>query len=47
MAAKKPPAKDEKPQSERFKEAAQEAGVDGEAFERVIGKIAPPKKPKR
>lgn len=47
MAAKKPPAKGEKPQSERFKEAAKEAGVDGEAFERAMGKIAPPKKPKR
>lgn len=47
MAAKKPPPKDEKSQSERFKEAAKEAGVDGEAFERVMDKIAPPKKPKR
>ena len=47
MAAKKPPKKGEKPQSERFKEAAKEAGVDGDAFERVMGKIAPPKKPKR
>lgn len=47
MAAKKPPKKGEKPQSERFKEAAKEAGVDGDAFERVMDKLAPPKKPKR
>lgn len=46
MAAKKPPAKGEKPQKERFIDAAKEAGVDAEAFERVMGKVAPPKKPK-
>ena len=44
MAAKKPPKKGEKPQKERFIEAAKEAGVDSEAFERAMGKIAPPKK---
>lgn len=47
MAAKKPPKKGEKSQKDRFLEAAQEAGVDGEAFERAMGKITPPKKPKR
>ncbi len=48
MPAKKPPPKDEKPQKERFKEAAEKAGgIDGDAFERAIGKIAPPKRPKR
>lgn len=47
MPSKKPPAKDEKPQKERFIEAAKEAGVDAAAFERAVGKIAPPKKPKR
>jgi hypothetical protein len=47
MPAKKPPPKDEKPQKERFKEAAKKAGgVDADAFERALGKIAPPKKPK-
>lgn len=47
MAAKKPPAKGEKPQKERFIEAAKEAGVDPEAFERAMDKLTPPKKPKR
>jgi hypothetical protein len=46
MPAKKPPPKDEKPQSERFKEAAREAEVDPDKFERAMGRIAPPKKPK-
>lgn len=47
MPAKKPPPKDEKPQSERFKEAAKKAGgIDGDTFERAIGKVAPPKRPK-
>ncbi len=46
MPAKKPPAKGEKPQKERFIEAAKAACVDGEAFERAIEKMAPPKKPK-
>jgi len=47
MAAKKPPKKGEKPQRERFIEAAKEAGVDSDAFERAMGKIVTPKKPKR
>jgi hypothetical protein len=47
MPVKKPPRKGDKPQSDRFKEAAREAEVDPEQFERVMGKIAPPKKPKR
>lgn len=47
MPAKKPPPKDEKPQRERFEEAAKKAGVDADQFERVMDKIAPPKKPKR
>ena len=47
MPKKKPAAKDEKPQKDRFIEAAKEAGVDDAAFERAIKKIAPPKKPKR
>lgn len=48
MPAKKPPPKDEKPQKERFIEAANKAGgVDAEAFEKAMGAIAPPKKPKR
>ena len=46
MPAKKPPAEDEKPQRERFIEAAREAGVDetGEEFEKAFRKIAPPKR---
>ncbi len=47
MAAKKPPKKGEKPQKERFIEAAKEAGVDSDAFERAMDTLAPPKKPKR
>jgi hypothetical protein len=47
MAAKKPPKKGEKPQKERFIEAAKEAGVDEEAFERVMKKIAPPAKSRK
>lgn len=43
MPTKKPPAKGEKPQKERFIEAAKEAGVDGEAFERAMKRIAPAK----
>lgn len=46
MPAKKPPPKDEKPQKERFIEAAKEAGVDGEAFERAMERVAPPRSPK-
>lgn len=45
MAAKKPPAKGEKPQKERFIEAAKEAGVDGDAFERAMGGIVSPRSP--
>ena len=44
MPAKKPPPQDEKPQKQRFIEAAKEAGVDGDAFERAIGKLASRKK---
>jgi len=46
MPAKKPPPKDEKPQKERFKEAAREAGADvsGKEFERAMRKIVPPAK---
>lgn len=43
MPAKKPPPKDEKPQKERFIEAAKEAGVDLDAFDRAMGKIVPPR----
>ncbi|MCL4714603.1 MAG: hypothetical protein KJZ75_06820 [Hyphomonadaceae bacterium] len=45
-AAPKP--KDTRPQRERFEEAARQAGVDetGEAFERAMEVVAPPKKPK-
>ncbi len=44
MPAKKPPPKDEKPQKERFIEAAKKAGVDADEFERALEKIAPPKR---
>ena len=47
MPAKKPPPKNEKPQKERFIEAAKAAGVESEAFERALEKIAPPVRPKR
>lgn len=49
MPAKKPPPKDEKPQHERFKEAAKEIGADesGAEFERAFGKIVAPVKPKK
>jgi len=47
MPAKKPPPKGEKPQKERFMEAAKSAGVDGDAFERAMDKLTPPQKPKR
>lgn len=46
MPAKKPPPKDEKPQKERFIEAGKKAGVDGDAFERAMDNLAPPKKSK-
>jgi len=46
MPAKKPPPKDEKPQRQRFEEAAREAQVDesGREFERAVKKIARPAK---
>jgi hypothetical protein len=47
MPAKKLPPKDAKPQKQRFIEAAKEAGVNGDDFERVMGKIVKPVKPKR
>jgi hypothetical protein len=47
MPAKKPPPKDEKPQKERFIEAAKEAGVDLKKFETAMGKITPPRSPKK
>lgn len=48
MPSKKPPPKDEKPQKQRFVEAAKKAGgVDGDAFERVMGRIAPEKRPRK
>lgn len=54
MADRKPKAKgvppskgeapvDQKPQSERFIEAAKEAGVTDEGFDKAVRKIAPPK----
>lgn len=41
MPKKKPPPKDEKPQIERFKELAREAGADetGRAFAKAAKKI--------
>jgi hypothetical protein len=47
MPAKKPPNPDEKPQKQRFIEAAQKVGVEPEVFERALEKIAPPVRPKR
>lgn len=48
MPAKKPPPKDEKPQRERFIEAAKAAEVDesGKAFEQAVKKVAPPARPR-
>lgn len=42
MPAKKPPPKDEKPQSERFKEFAKEIGADRDpkAVERALKEVA-------
>ncbi len=47
MPKKKKPDKDEKPQSQRFIEAAKEAEADedGEEFERAFRKIVPAKPP--
>ena len=44
---KKPPAKppDDPEQSRRFEEAAKQAEVDGEAFERAMAVIVPAPKP--
>jgi hypothetical protein len=48
MPAKKPPDPNEKPQKQRFIEAAKEAGVDEAKFDRALKQILPaPKKPKR
>lgn len=48
MPKKKPPPKDEKPQSERFKEAAKSTGADatGKEFEQAMRKIVTPAKPR-
>jgi hypothetical protein len=45
MPARKPPAPDEKPQIERFIEAAREHGAseDPEEFERIFRRIVKPK----
>ena len=45
MPKTKPPNPSEKPQRERFIEAAREVGVDesGEEFERAFKRIVPPK----
>ena len=45
MPKRKPPDPNEKPQRERFIEAAKEVGVDesGEEFERAFKRIVPPK----
>lgn len=42
-AAPDQPGKAEKPQRERFIEAAQEAGVTDESFEKALTKVAPAK----
>lgn len=47
MPAKKPPDPKEKPQRDRFIEAAKNAGVDEEEFEGVMRKLLPAKKPKK
>lgn len=49
MPKKKPADPNEKPQHERFKEAAKEIGADtsGKAFERAFEKIVPPRKTQR
>jgi hypothetical protein len=48
MPAKKPPPKDEKPQKDRFKEAAREAEADqsGKTFEKAFTKVVKPAKPR-
>jgi hypothetical protein len=48
MPAKKPPDPNEKPQKQRFIEAARKAEVDEAQFDRALKQILPaPKKPKR
>lgn len=49
MPKKKPPDPNEKPQKDRFIEKAKELGVDesGAEYERALGRVAPPKNPKR
>lgn len=48
MPAKKPPDPKEKPQKQRFIEAAKAAEVDVEKFDRALKQLLPaPKKPKR
>lgn len=49
MPARKPPLPDEKPQFDRFIEAARQigAGETDEALERAIRKIAPPRHPNK
>lgn len=48
MSKQKPPTEDEKPQKERFIEAARESGADesGKEFERAFRKIVKPAKTK-
>lgn len=48
MPKKKPADPNEKPQHERFKEAAKELGADkdAKAFEKAFGTAVPPAKPK-
>lgn len=45
MPAKKPTDPKEKPQKQRFIEAAKKAGVGAEAFEQAMEKIAQPRRP--
>ncbi|MEQ1619347.1 MAG: hypothetical protein ABL883_13505 [Terricaulis sp.] len=48
MPAKKPPDPNEKPQKQRFMEAAKKAGVNEAEFDRALKQILPkPKKAKR
>lgn len=48
MPKKKAADPNEKPQHDRFKEAAREHGADesGKKFEQAFGKIVPPRKPR-
>ena len=48
MLRKKPPKSNQKPQRERFIEAAREAGANetDNEFERALSKIVPPKRRK-